>query len=78
MFCSPISLLCFTRILVMKGASLGRVSRAAFCFSSSFCPSRKYFWMNLLVAETTLLHTEAFITVASVIRDILLVKYSKT
>ena len=48
----PISLRWRTNIFLVQGASLGSVSRACFCFSSNFCPSRKYFFMKLDTFES--------------------------
>ena len=48
----PISNRWRTNILLVQGASLGSVSRACFCFSSNFCPSRKYFFMKLDTLES--------------------------
>ena len=61
----PINLRCFTRILVVKGASLGSASNACFCFSSNFWPSRKYFLINVDTFEITIEHIGCFILYVS-------------
>ena len=57
----PINLRCLTKIFVVTGASLGNVSRACFCFSSNFCPSKKYFFKKAATFDSKILLKGCFI-----------------